>query len=139
MRGRPDRPSILSFSPLTIPMTAPRLPHRSAFPFWALLLWLAVGLSVWPAQAATPPASSPVLVDDSGLFGLALPRDAGGQWQRRDGGGDPGWDPEPIQGPLAILALALPVATRPPRAVAAPVLAPRFPRYHQSAPRAPPL
>ena len=87
-------------------MTAPRPPFRRAFPFWALLLWLAVGLSVWPAQALTAPApSSPALVDDGGLFGQALPRDAGGQ----------------------------------PRAVAMPAPAPRFPRYHNSAPRAPPL
>lgn len=120
-------------------MITPRLPHRPAFPFWALLLWLALGLSVWPAQAVTPPASSPALVDDSGLFGLALPRDAGGQWQRRDGGDDPGWDPEPAQGPVAALALALPGTASPPRAVVAPAPAPRFPRYRQSAPRAPPL
>lgn len=120
-------------------MTAPRLPHRSAFPFWALLLWLAVGLSAWPAQAMTPPASSPVLLDDSGLFGLALPRDAGGQWQRRDSGDDPGWDTEPTQSPLATLALTLPGAASPPRAVFVPAPAPRFPRYRQSAPRAPPL
>ena len=74
-------------------MTAPRPPFRRAFPFWALLLWLAVGLSVWPAQALTAPApSSPALVDDGGLFGQALPRDAGGQWQRRPapGGGHAG-------------------------------------------------
>ncbi|HEX5676899.1 MAG TPA: hypothetical protein VFX91_02905 [Alcanivorax sp.] len=116
-------------------MTAPRLPHRSTFPLWALLLWLAVGLS--PAQAVTPPASSPVLVDDSGLFGLALPRDAGGQWQRRDGGDDPGWDP--AQAPLSALALSLPGTAGPPRAVGVPAPAPRFPRYRQSAPRAPPL
>ena len=80
-------------------MTAPRPPFRRAFPFWALLLWLAVGLSVWPAQALTAPApSSPALVDDGGLFGQALPRDAGGQWQRRDSGDDPGWEPQPTQG-----------------------------------------
>lgn len=120
-------------------MTAPRPPYRSAFPFWALLLWLALGVSVWPAQAMTPPApSSPALVGDQGLFGLALPRDAGGQWQRRDHDEDPGWDPEP-PGPLATLALALPGATSPPRAVGWPCPAPRFPRHRQSAPRAPPL
>ncbi len=130
----------MAFPTATAPMTAPRPPYRSAFPFWALLLWLAVGLSVWPAQALTAPApSSPALVDDGGLFGLALPRDAGGQWQRRDNGDDPGWDPEPTQGPLAALALVLPGAAGPPRAVVAPTAAPRFPRYHDSAPRAPPL
>ncbi|NQY84306.1 MAG: hypothetical protein HRT34_05830 [Alcanivorax sp.] len=129
----------MAFSTATTPMTAPRLPFRSAFPFWALLLWLAVGLSVWPAQAVTPPAASPVLVDDSDLFGLALPRDAGGQWQRRDSGDDPGWDPEPTQGPLAALALMSPGTAGPPRAVVVPTPVPRFPRYHDSAPRAPPL
>ena len=41
-------------------MTAPRPPFRRAFPFWALLLWLAVGLSVWPAQALTAPAPAPL-------------------------------------------------------------------------------
>ena len=128
----------MAFSAATTPMTAPRPPFRSAFPFWALLLWLAVGLSVWPAQALTAPApSSPALVDDGGLFGQALPRDAGGQWQRRDSGDDPGWDWEPTQAPLATLALTLPGTAGPPRAVAVP--APRFPRYHNSAPRAPPL
>lgn len=119
-------------------MTASRSPFRAAFPFWALLLWLAVGLSVWPAQAVTPPSSSPILVDDGGLFGLALPRDAGGQWQRRDHGEDPDWDPEP-PGPLATLALTLPGAASPPRAVDWPFPAPRFARHRQSAPRAPPL
>lgn len=120
-------------------MTAPRPLFRSVFPFWALLLWLALGLSVWPAQAVTPPVSSPVLVDDGGLFGLALPRDGGSQWQRRDSGDDPGWEPDPTQGPLATLALTLPGTASPPRAVAVPAPAPRFPRYRQSAPRAPPL
>ncbi len=95
---------------------------------------------MWPAQALTAPApSSPTLVVDGGLFDQALPRDAGGQWQRRDSGDDPGWDPEPDQGPLATLALTLPGIASPPRAVAVPAPAPRFPRYRQSAPRAPPL
>ncbi len=130
----------MTFPTATTPMTAPRPPFRRAFPFWALLLWLAVGLSVWPAQALTAPApSSPALVDDGGLFGQALPRDAGGQWQRRDSGDDPGWDWEPTQAPLATLALTLPGTAGPPRAVAVPAPAPRFPRYHNRAPRAPPL
>ena len=41
--------------------------------------------------------------------------------------------------PLATLALTLPGTAGPPRAVAVPAPAPRFPRYHNSAPRAPPL
>lgn len=121
-------------------MTAPNTPRRATLPIWALLLWLAVGLSVSPVQALPLPApSSPVLVDDSGPFSQALPRDAGGQWQRRDGGDDPGWDPEPVPGPLAAPAPALSGTAGPPPSVGALTTAPRLPRYRQSAPRAPPL
>ena len=120
-------------------MTAPRSPFAPPSRSGRCCYGLAVGLAVWPAQAVTAPASSPVLVDDGGLFGLALPRDAGGQWQRRDSGDDPGWEPEPTQGPPATLALMSPGTAGPPRAVVVPTPVPRFPRYHDSAPRAPPL
>lgn len=123
-------------------MTTARFPYRAAFPLWALLLWFAVGVSMWPAQAATPSALSspvPVLVDDGDQSDLALPRDAGGQWQRRDGDNDPGWDPEPTPAILAAptsvpasKAISLP-------ATPAPAPGPRFPRSRQNAPRAPPL
>ena len=118
-------------------MTAPRPPYRSAFPFWALLLWLAVGLSASATRHSPRQPSSPALVDDGGLFGQALPRDAGGQWQRRDSGDDPVWDAEPDQGPLATLALTLPGTASPPRAVAVPAPAPRFPLPPKRPARAP--